>query len=184
MLFQGQELLEDRWFDDTVALDWSKAGTFKGILRLHRDLIALRRDRASGTRGLRGPGIAILRADDEAKLLVVHRWSEGGPGDDTVVIANFADRTIEDLAIGMPSSGRWRVRFNSDSPDYDPEFGGHEALDTDAEATGSTARPRAPSSPSGRTAWWSSPRTPTRGSPRTLPRRRRRRGLVPFGRRC
>ena len=25
MLFQGQELLEDRWFDDTVALDWAKA---------------------------------------------------------------------------------------------------------------------------------------------------------------
>ena len=25
MLFQGQELLEDRWFDDTVALDWEKA---------------------------------------------------------------------------------------------------------------------------------------------------------------
>ena len=30
MLFQGQELLEDRWFDDTVALDWSKAGTHLG----------------------------------------------------------------------------------------------------------------------------------------------------------
>ena len=27
MLFQGQELLEDRWFDDTVALDWDKAST-------------------------------------------------------------------------------------------------------------------------------------------------------------
>ena len=43
MLFQGQELLEDRWFDDTVALDWEKASTNQGILRLHRDLIALRR---------------------------------------------------------------------------------------------------------------------------------------------
>ena len=27
MLFQGQELLEDRWFDDAVALDWEKAST-------------------------------------------------------------------------------------------------------------------------------------------------------------
>jgi 1,4-alpha-glucan branching enzyme len=133
MLFQGQELLEDRWFDDTVALDWSKAGTHKGILRLHRDLIALRRDRTRGTRGLRGAGIAVLRADDKAKLLVFHRWSARGPGDDVVVIANFADRTIENLAIGMPARGRWRVRFNSDSPVYDLEFGGHEALDTDAD---------------------------------------------------
>ena len=30
MLFQGQELLEDRWFDDTVALDWEKASTNRG----------------------------------------------------------------------------------------------------------------------------------------------------------
>ncbi len=26
MLFQGQELLEDRWFDDAVSLDWEKTG--------------------------------------------------------------------------------------------------------------------------------------------------------------
>jgi 1,4-alpha-glucan branching enzyme len=133
MLFQGQELLEDRWFDDTVALDWSKASTHEGILRLHRDLIALRRDREGDTRGLRGPNLAILRADDEAKLLVLHRWSRGGPGDDVVVVANFADRTIDDLAIGMPAPGRWRVRFNSDAPVYAPDFGGHEAFDTDAD---------------------------------------------------
>ena len=133
MLFQGQELLEDRWFDDTVALDWSKASTHEGILRLHRDLIALRRDREGLTRGLRGPSLAILRADDEAKVLVFHRWSHGGPGDDVVVVANFADRTIDDLAIGMPAAGRWRVRLNSDSPVYARDFGGHEAFDTDAD---------------------------------------------------
>jgi 1,4-alpha-glucan branching enzyme len=133
MLFQGQELLEDRWFDDTVALDWSKAGTHKGILRLHRDLIYLRRDRFGLSRGLRGSGIAIIRADDTAKLLVVHRWADGGPGDDVVVVANFADRTIDDLAVGLPAPGRWRVRHNSDSSVYDPAFGGHEAFDTDAD---------------------------------------------------
>ena len=118
MLFQGQELLEDRWFDDTVALDWSKASANKGILRLHRDLIALRRAREGRTLGLRGPNVAILRADDEAKLLVMHRWPDGGPHDDTVVVANFADRTIDDLAIGLPSPGRWGVRLNSDAPVY------------------------------------------------------------------
>ena len=50
MLFQGQELLEDRWFDDTVSLDWEKTGTNRGILQLHRDLIALRRARDGTTR--------------------------------------------------------------------------------------------------------------------------------------
>jgi 1,4-alpha-glucan branching enzyme len=133
MLFQGQELLEDRWFDDTVALDWSKARTHEGVLRLHRDLIALRRGGDGHTRGLRGFGTTILRADDEAKLLAMHRWHDRGPGDDVVVIANFADRHVSDLRIGMPAAGRWRVRFNSDSGEYQPGHDGTEAFDTDAD---------------------------------------------------
>ena len=128
MLFQGQELLEDRWFDDTVALDWEKASTNRGILRLHRDLIALRRDRDGSTHGLRGPNVAILRADQEAKVLVMHRWMDGGPHDDTLVVANFADRTLDDVPIGFPAAGRWKVRFNSDASTYAPDFEGHDAL--------------------------------------------------------
>ena len=133
MLFQGQELLEDRWFDDTVALDWTKASSNVGILRLHHDLIALRRGGGGTTRGLRGEHLAILRADEKAKLLAYHRWHEGGPGDDVVVVANFADRVVDDLRLGLPAAGRWRVRLNSDSPDYAPDFGGHEAFDTETD---------------------------------------------------
>ncbi len=133
MLFQGQELLEDRWFDDTVALDWEKASTNRGILRLHRDLIALRRDRDGVTRGLRGSNVAIIRADDDAKLLAMHRWMDGGPHDDTVVIANFADRTVDDLPLGLPAPGRWNVRFNADASTYDPEFGSHDVFDLEAD---------------------------------------------------
>ncbi len=133
MLFQGQELLEDRWFDDTVALDWEKASTNRGILRLHRDLIALRRNRDGTTRGLRGSHVAILRADPQAKVLAMHRWMDGGPHDDTVIVANFADRTLDDTPIGFPARGRWNVRFNSDASSYAQEFGSHDAFDLDAD---------------------------------------------------
>ena len=133
MLFQGQELLEDRWFDDTVSLDWEKTGTNRGILQLHRDLIALRRARDGTTRGLRGTNVRILRHDQEGKILAMHRWLEGGPHDDTVVIANFADRTIDDLRIGFPMPGRWNVRFNSDASTYADLFGSHETFDLDAD---------------------------------------------------
>ena len=133
MLFQGQELLEDRWFDDSAALDWEKASTNRGILRLHRDLIALRRARDGATRGLRGPNVAILRADREARLLAMHRWMDGGPHDDTVVVVNFADRTLDDLRIGFPAPGRWNVRLNSDASNYAHDFGGHETFDLDAD---------------------------------------------------
>lgn len=133
MLFQGQELLEDRWFEDTTPLDWSKADLNDGVLRLHRDLIRLRRDADGLSAGLRGEGIAILHVDHDAKLFAFHRWAQGGPGDDVVVIVNLANRAVEDLALGMPRPGRWRVRLNSDSQDYDPTFGGHPALDTEAD---------------------------------------------------
>jgi 1,4-alpha-glucan branching enzyme len=133
MLFQGQALLEDRWFDDAIALDWDKAVSNHGVVRLHHDLIALRRDREGATRGLRGPHVAILRADNQDKLLAMHRWMHGGPHDDTVIIANFADRTVSDLRIGLPAPGRWKVRLNSDSPAYADEFGGHVADDLVAD---------------------------------------------------
>ncbi len=133
MLFQGQEFLADRWFDDSVAFDWSKAAAHTGILQMHRDLIELRRGGGGMTRGLRGPSVAILRADEEEKILVMHRWSKGGPGDDVIVVANLADRHVDALRVGMPARGRWRVRFNSDSPTYARDFGGHEALDTEAD---------------------------------------------------
>jgi 1,4-alpha-glucan branching enzyme len=133
MLFQGQELLEDRWFDDTVALDWSKAGIHGGILRLHRDLIALRRGGNGLTRGLRGDGFAVLRADDDAKLLAFHRWHEGGSGDDVVVIANLTHEAVRDVRLGLPAPGRWRVRLNADSQAYASEFDGLEVFDLDAD---------------------------------------------------
>jgi 1,4-alpha-glucan branching enzyme len=133
MLFQGQELLEDRWFDDSVALDWDKASSNRGILRCHRDLVALRRDRDGVTKGLRGANTAILHADNEAKMLTMHRWQDGGPHDDTVVVANFADRSVDDLRIGFPAPGRWSVRFNSDAASYAYEFGSHEVFDLDAD---------------------------------------------------
>ena len=133
MLFQGQELLEDRWFDDTVPIDWSKSHRFAGILQLHRDLIALRRDTDGWSAGLKGPYTAIIRADDAAKVLAYHRWLEGGPGDDVVIVANFSTRPLLDLPMGLPWPGRWRIRLNSDSTVYDAQFGGGIADDLDAD---------------------------------------------------
>ena len=154
MLFQGQELLEDRWFDDTVSLDWEKAGSNEGILRLHRDLIALRRARDGATLGLRGSNVAILRADQEAKVLAMHRWMEGGVHDDTVVVANFADRTIDDLRLGFPRPGRWNVRFNSDASTYAHLTSGATRRSTwTPTARRWTAASRAASSRWARTAW-------------------------------
>ena len=53
LLFQGQDFLEDRWFDDQTPVDWEKAHRHSGFLHLVRMLVALRRNVEGRTRGLR-----------------------------------------------------------------------------------------------------------------------------------
>ena len=123
MLFQGQELLEDRWFDDT-----GRARLGEGQHEPRASCACIATSSPSGEPatarrcGLRGSNVAILRADQEAKVLAMHRWMDGGPHDDTVVVANFADRTLDDVALGFPAPGRWNVRFNSDATRLRPRL--------------------------------------------------------------
>ena len=124
MIFQGQEFLESGWFDDHRGLDWQKARSNGGLVKLYHDLIHLRRNCDGVTRGLTGQKTQILLADNEQKLLVFQRSEFGGPGDDVVVVANFANVTREELPVPFPNAGLWKLRFNSDRQIYDPSFGG------------------------------------------------------------
>jgi 1,4-alpha-glucan branching enzyme len=132
MIFQGQEFLEDGSFQDKVPLDWGRLERFSGIHLLYRDLIRLRRNGSGLTRGLRGQPINVHHLNHAGKVLAFHRWENGGPGDDVVVVANFANRSYDSYTVGMPRSGRWRVRFNSDWQGYSADFGNHPGYDTEA----------------------------------------------------
>ncbi len=133
MLFQGQELIEGSWFSDDDPLDWSLRQSNKGLLRLHRDLIRLRRNVDDTTRGLKGPNVAIVRVDEHARILAYHRWEEGGPRDDVLVLASFSSTPQESYRIGVPRPGLWRVRCNSDWDGYDEEFATVPALDATSD---------------------------------------------------
>jgi len=130
MIFQGQELLEDEWFHDQDPIDWSKAERNAGIVQLYRDLIHLRRNKRGHTRGLEGQHVNVHHLNDRDKVLAYHRWDRGGPGDDTVVVLNMANRVYNSYTLGFPAAGIWRVRFNSDWRGYDPEFGNHLSYNT------------------------------------------------------
>jgi 1,4-alpha-glucan branching enzyme len=132
MLFQGQEFLEGEWFREDVPLDWDLSREFRGIVRLYRDLIALRLDRGDITRGLRGQNVQVLRADERRKLLVFRRWDRGGPGDDVLIVVNFRHDPEPDCAIGFPAEGTWKVRFHSDWSGYSERFEGGEGVDVTA----------------------------------------------------
>ena len=132
MLFQGQELLEDKWFSDTDPIEWKRLKKFNGYNKLHRDLIHLRRNFNNNTEGLTGQNTEIIRADEERKILAFHRSNMGGKGDSTVVLLNFSNTPYDDYVIGMPQEGVWKLRFNSDWEGYDKEFDNFTSTDTEA----------------------------------------------------
>jgi 1,4-alpha-glucan branching enzyme len=133
MIFQGQEFLEDGWFVDTDPLDWTKLDRFPGIHQMYRDLVHLRRNAWGTTRGLRGRNVQVHHVNDADKVVAFHRWWAGGPGDDVIVIANFANRAYEEYRVGVPRGGEWKVRFNGDWDGYSPNFGSHHSWHAEAE---------------------------------------------------
>ena len=141
MLFQGQEFLQGDWFQDTVPLDWDQNETFRGIVRLYRDLIRLRLNRGGVTRGLTGHGVAVHRIDEERKLVAFRRWHEGGPGDDVVVVANFSHESRQVYRIGFPREGVWKLRLNTDWAGYSEDFGDLDSNDVTAEVRESDGLP-------------------------------------------
>ncbi|MEO1511161.1 MAG: alpha-amylase family glycosyl hydrolase, partial [Planctomycetota bacterium] len=130
MIFQGQEVLEDGYFQDTDPVDWTKETTHAGIEALYKDLIRLRRNWYNNTRGLRGQHINAHHINNSDKVIAYHRYDSGGPGDDVIVIANFSSTAFSSYNIGMPRGGTWNVRFNSDWNGYSSVFGNHPSNNT------------------------------------------------------
>jgi len=118
MIFQGQEFLRDRWFDDNRAIDWDVAGEQDNVMRLYRDLIRLRRNVDGHSSGLTGQEVQVIHANDEAKVIAFRRWREDDPAGETLVIVNLAAREWGDYRIGAPGDGAWTCRFDNGSAHY------------------------------------------------------------------
>lgn len=118
MLFQGQTMLEDGWFQDTEAIDWTNVRKFSGVTRLYRDLIRLRLNADGVSRGLTGQHITVHHVNNQDKVIAFHRHLDGGPNDHVLVVANFSATGWENYEVGAPAAGRWVARFNSDWQGY------------------------------------------------------------------
>ncbi len=122
MLFQGQEFMQGGSFNDWQGMDWSKSSRFSGIIMAHKHLIELRKNIWNNTAGLMGPNINIMHADKDNKVIAYHRWNNGGPKDDVVIVINFSNRSFEEYVVGFPRNGTWKLRFNSSWKGYDRDF--------------------------------------------------------------
>jgi 1,4-alpha-glucan branching enzyme len=136
MILQGQEFLEWRYFEvdanDDSLMNWGLAQQYSGVVALYGDLIRLRRNWFNNTRGLSGEGLNVFFASDSDKVIAFHRWDQGGPGDDVVVVANLRNTSYASYTIGFPRPGTWYVRFNSDASAYSPDYGNTPGYDTTA----------------------------------------------------
>ncbi len=133
MLFQGDEFLEWGNWDPAGTLDWNKRNQFSGIWSLYQSLIHLRRNWFNNSAGLRGQHINVFHINNKDKVIAYHRWQNGGPGDDVVVVANFANTSYNSYTVGFPKEGAWYVRFNSDWDGYSDDFGNQPGYDATAE---------------------------------------------------
>ncbi len=122
MIFQGQEFLEDGWFDDSNPLDWSKLETYGGIVALYRELFRLRRNEDGATAGLISQFVHVHHVNPDSRVIAYHRFGDESKRDACVIVANFTDQPVENYTIGLPAAGEWKLRFNSDASIYDPEF--------------------------------------------------------------
>jgi 1,4-alpha-glucan branching enzyme len=125
-LFMGQEILEDKLWDDNEQehpghLIWwdglNHDPVMANYLRFTQDLVGLRRNQPA----LRAEGVRVSRVNNYDRVIVVHRWvADGSAGRDVVLVASLDEHAKAGYGIGLPFGGRWRELFNSDYYDGFP----------------------------------------------------------------
>jgi len=125
LLLQGQEFFETSCPNWPIppTINWDNKEIFGHIFRIFQTLISLRIDNKGISRGLSGSGINIYHTNEMAKVMAIHRYERGGPGDDVIIIYNFSNKKFPNYKIGLPRPGRWQVRYKISSILSDPAFG-------------------------------------------------------------
>lgn len=138
MLFQGQEFIEDEYFQDTEALDWDKYEQHKGIKSLVADIINLRTGKDEGGDGLRSQNIDIVHFNQETKILAYIR--SGAEKNPVLVVLNFSNNDYGDYGIGQDEGVQWKLRINSTWRGYDNDFSDMEVNDPKIEESSTDDR--------------------------------------------
>jgi 1,4-alpha-glucan branching enzyme len=120
MLFQGQEALALGTFDDPPAP--LAAPTAEGLLirAFYKDMIRLRRNLDGAAGGLADANVEVFHQNDAAKVIAYRRY--GASGEDVTVVVNLMNHAYTEYDIGISDAGPWRIRLNTDSPSYSPDF--------------------------------------------------------------
>ncbi|HOY05259.1 MAG TPA: alpha-amylase family glycosyl hydrolase [Saprospiraceae bacterium] len=137
MLFQGQAILEDSWFQDTDPIDWYKAKDNHKFALSVRDLIRLRLNLGNNSKGLTSQYSDTLFLDNEDKVVAFHRYENvhGEAAGSVVVVMNFKHTAYEQYRILFPEAGRWKLLFDSSWEGYSDYNDDIDAIHTVAAST-------------------------------------------------
>ena len=121
LLFMGGEFAQQREWNHDIGLDWQvlEDPLNAGVQRLVRDLNRLYRDcpalyRLDGE----AEGFAWIDAANVGDSILVYLRRGREAGEVAVVVCNFTPVPRHDYRIGVPLSGRWRERINTDAALY------------------------------------------------------------------
>ncbi|WP_298528896.1 alpha-amylase family glycosyl hydrolase [uncultured Christiangramia sp.] len=131
MVFQGQEFMEDSYFQDTVELNWEKLEKHQGISRLVSDLIKIRTGEIVGYEGLRQQPIEIIHLNNDSKVLAYLRGEENSK---VLIVINFSNTDFSEYNLDLAEQSNWKLRLNTVAKEYDDDFSEMEVYDPEIHA--------------------------------------------------
>lgn len=131
MVFQGQEFMEDSYFQDTVELNWEKLEKHQGISRLVSDLIKIRTGEIVGYEGLRQQPIEIIHLNNDSKVLAYLRGEENSK---VLIVINFSNTDFSEYNLDLAEQSNWKLRLNTVAKEYDDDFSEMEVHDPEIHA--------------------------------------------------
>lgn len=134
MLLQGEEFLEDGYFNGWQAMNWDRLEQHPGITAAYRDLIRLRKEVDS----LSSEAFQLFHVNYGDAVIGYGRWSENS-ADDVLVVLNFGPKTFEAYEMVTPKEGQWDVVFNSTAKAYGSDLSESPAKSLDTTVQGTVA---------------------------------------------
>ncbi len=128
LLFMGNELGPRREWDHDGVVDWSLAGMadHAGLQRWVRDLNHLyRSDARLHALDSEPEGFAWVDHADGASVVVSFLRRDRSGRAPLLFVCNFSDTAHHDYRVGVPESGWWTERLNSDATWYDGSGSGN-----------------------------------------------------------
>ena len=121
LLFMGGEFAQEREWNHDIGLDWQLFDDplHAGVHRLVRDLNWLYRGTpALHQRDCEPGGFEWIDANNGAESILSYLRRGADQEELAVVVCNFTPVPREDYRIGVPFSGRYAERINTDADDY------------------------------------------------------------------